>query len=110
MKPTKLTNEEKAFVDDKGDLVILEIIKGMSLEELRSFDIYTPKNMKHYSSLQVNWLKTEEHLIKNRQDHVGEVSELELIEDICKHHNGERYKVFYVLKYPDRVQRINEES
>jgi len=106
MIPQKLTPEELSFVTDKTDVIYLEIIKGMSLDELNSFNIYTPKDLLHYGKIQISWLQTEKHLIKNREGHDGEVSEEELISDMLHYHNGERFRVFYVLKYPNMVRRI----
>jgi hypothetical protein len=105
MKPIPLSKEEESFVTDSGDKIILEIIKGMSLEELREFDIYKAKSLKHYNDMQCTWLHTERHLIGHREGHKDEVSVEELIEDIHLHNNGERFRVFYVLKYPTRVER-----
>jgi hypothetical protein len=105
MKPTELREDEKVFVYDDGDRVFLEIIKGMSLEELRSFDIYGPRDVRHYNNIQLTWLTTEKHFIQNRAGHIGEVSNAELLEDIDKYHNAERFRVFYVLKYPNMVKR-----
>ena len=105
MKPIELRRDEKVFVYDDGDRVLLEIIKGMTYDELKSFDIYGPRNLSHYNNIQLTWLITEKHFIQNREDHVGEVSDNELLEDINKHHNAERFRVFYVLKYPSMVKR-----
>ena len=105
VKPQELTFEEASFITDDGDKILLEIIKGMSLEELRSFDVYVPKYMQHYTDIQCTWLCTEKHLLQNRDGCCREVSEAELIEDIDKCHNGERFRVFYVLKYPNMVER-----
>ena len=40
---------------------------------------------------------------KNRE--VSDVSEEELVEDIKKAHNAERFRVWYVLKFPHMVKR-----
>lgn len=109
MEPTKLTEEEISVVTnpDAGDFILLEIIKGMSLEEMHSFDVYTPIYKKHYMDIQMTWLNTEKYLLFNRPCNCkNEVPEELLIEDFEKNHNGERFKVFYVLKYPAMVKRI----
>ena len=112
MRPEKLTEEELGVVSsDAGDLIILEIVKGMCVEEMRSFDVYAPKYMKHYTDVQVSWLNAEKHLLKNRPCNCQkEVPEELLIEDFEKCHNGERFKVFYVLKYPSMVKRTEKEE
>lgn len=105
MKPEPLTEEEESLIKDDGDIILLEIIKGMSLKELRHFDIYKPDDMSHYCEIQCRWLHTEKHLLCHRNGKEREITEKELIDDICKCHNGERFRVFYVLKYPKRVTR-----
>ena len=107
MKPIALTDDEIKVVTnpDAGDLIILEIVKGMSINEMKTFDVYTPTYRKHYDDIQISWLNTEKHLLQNR----GEkriISEDELIEDFEKCHNGLRFRVFYVLKFPSMVKRI----
>jgi len=109
MKPQILNAEEINVVTnpEDGDLIILEIIKGMCIEEMRAFDVYTPLYLKHYADIQVSWLTTEKALLYNRPCNCHhEVPEELFIEDFEKCHNGERFKVFYVLKYPAMVKRI----
>ena len=109
MSPEKLTEEEVNVVTnpEAGDLILLEIIKGMTLEEMRSFDVYTAKYKQHYKDIQMSWLCTEKHLLYERPCNCHrEVPEELLIEDFEKCHNGERFRVFYVLKYPGMVKRI----
>lgn len=109
MKPERLTAEEIGVMTnpEAGDLIILEIIKGMCIEEMKAFDVYTPIYKQHYTDIQLGWLTTEKHLLYNRPCNCKhEVPEELLIEDFEKCHNGERFKVFYVLKYPAMVKRI----
>lgn len=110
MKPEALCQEEIAVVTnpEAGDLILLEIIKGMSVEEMRAFDVYTPIYKQHYIDIQLGWLTTEKHLLYERPCNChNEVPEELLIEDFEKCHNGERFRVFYVLKYPAMVKRLN---
>lgn len=109
MTPQRLTEEELEVVSsDAGDLILLEVIKGMCIEEMRSFDVYSPIDFKHYTKVQISWLRSEKHLLLNRPCNCQkEVPEELLIEDFDKCHNGERCKVFYVLKYPSMVHRLD---
>ena len=75
MKPKVLNDEESSLVFESGDEVFLEIINGMNLLELRSFDIYSPNDLMHYNSIQCSWLHAEKHLLSNRGDAFHEVSE-----------------------------------
>lgn len=109
MKPTRLTDEERSILENPGseDEIILEIIKGMEVDEMRRFDVYTPLDMEHYKNEQMKWLETEKSLLYERPCNCHhEVSEELLIEDFEKCHNGERFRVFYVFKYMSKVKRI----
>lgn len=109
MKPTILSKEEIEVITNPevGDLILLEIIKGMNITEMRSFDVYKPTCMKHYTNIQISWLTTEKYLLFNRPCNCKhEVPEELLIEDFEKCHNGERFRTFYVLKFPSMVERI----
>ena len=103
MKPTKLTLEERAVIHNPINIPYFEIIKGMNLKELRSFDIYKPNDLQHYLNRQKDWLNEEKHLIGHRLGHNRKVNDTELLNDFEHYHNGERFRVFYVFKFPDKV-------
>jgi hypothetical protein len=107
MEPKQLTLEELAVVHDKNEIPYFEIIKGMSLSELRSFDCYKPSNLKHYVEKQQEWLEEEAYLIGKRLGHNRKVSNEDLLADFEKHHNGERLRVWYVLRFPGLVENTN---
>ena len=106
MIPTKLSEDEMCLISnaESGDHILLEVIKGMSLIEMKGFDVYKPKYMKHYTDIQMKWLGTEKHILESCTGRSG--SGGEFIEDLRKHNNAERFRAFYVLKYPDMVIRI----
>lgn len=106
MNLVQLTDEEIAVLDDKSDIPLLEMIKGMECEELQQFDVYLPKFLDHYLFVQEKWLEKERYLISRRPGHPPEVDELELIADLEKHQNALRYKVWYVFKFPGMVERV----
>ncbi|MEM3113327.1 MAG: hypothetical protein QXI33_02795 [Candidatus Pacearchaeota archaeon] len=108
MKPERLSNAEIEIVDNPEDIPYLEIIKGMTLEEMKFFDCYSPKYIDHYNRKQNEWIKSEKHLIRNRPGHGEDVSPEELLEDMKHNHNALRFKVWYVFKYPGLVKRIKE--
>jgi hypothetical protein len=82
----------------------------MSLEEMSSFDVYKPIYLEHYNRKQRDWIDREMYLIANRPGHKTDFShdelQRELIEDMEENHNPLRFKVFYALKYPGFVKRI----
>lgn len=109
MKPVPLTQEEIDILanPEPGDIIILEQIKGMTVKEMREYDVYTPLDKRHYAEIQLGWLNTERHLLYERPCNChNEVPEDLLIEDFEKCHNGERFRVFYVKKFPSMVKRI----
>ena len=106
MKIKKLTDTELAIVDNLSDIVYLETIKGMNCDEMKSFDCYVPKDMRHYLRKQTEWISTERNLIGSRKGcSCYEINDEELLEDFNRCHNGERFKVFYCLKFPELVER-----
>ncbi|PIN89641.1 hypothetical protein COU57_05775 [Candidatus Pacearchaeota archaeon CG10_big_fil_rev_8_21_14_0_10_32_14] len=107
MRIKPLTPEEKAILDNPdADAPLIEIINGMTYEELKQFDQYTYKDRDHYMGLQRDlWFGKERYLISHRLGHDAEVSSEELVDDINAHKNGERYRAWYVMKFPNMVKR-----
>ena len=105
MTYVSLTDEEKRILNNHEDMPILERIKGMNSQELKSFDSYHPIDLTHYNKIQLEWVASEKYLIAHRPGHTGEVTPLELIQDMQINKNGERFRAFYVIKYPDRVKK-----
>ena len=102
-----LTREERAIVDDSDDVYILEQIKSMTPQELRVFDSYGPIDFSHYVGLEKEWLERAEYLIAHRLGHSLEVSDSELLEDVKENHLAERFRAWYVLKFPERTTRVH---
>ncbi len=105
MNLVQLTSEEIDVLEDRSDIPLLEMIKGMGCDELKEFDVYLPTDTDHYLGIQVGWLEKERYLISQRPGHSPEVDELELVEDLEKNRNALRYKVWYVFKFPGMVER-----
>jgi len=51
------------------------------------------------------WLDEERYLISTRPGHQGEVSDLELMDDVRENNNSERFMVWYTLMFPHMVER-----
>ena len=107
MIPKPLTLEELAVIHDPINVPYFEIIKGMSLAELRAFDKYIPTDMKHYMSVQVSWIEEERYLIGRRFHPARKISDEALMRDMEKYHTPERFRTFYVLKYPDKISPLS---
>ncbi|GEM_PF-6409096 len=112
MEVQRLTEDELRIVDNPEDVPYLEMIKGMSLLEMDSFKCYRPRYLEHYNRKQNDWLAREMHLIRARPGHPDNLShdalQQELVDDMVASHNGQRFKVWYVLKYPGFVERIEK--
>ncbi len=111
MIPQRLSEEERRIVEDPSDIIYLEIVKGMSVEEMSAFDCYRPKDFHHYTSIQKSWIQKEMYLIMARPGHDSNTThdslQGELAEDMISNRNGPRFKTFYVLKFPEMVERIS---
>ena len=98
---TNRITEEENLISDKSDIPILNDIKNMSKEEMESYSKYRIVDFKHYMKIQKVWLETEKWLLGIKVNHAP--SESEFVEDPYLVSNATRYRVFYVLKYPDKV-------
>ncbi len=67
-----------------------------------SFDSYIRLDLSHYALVTVNWLKTQEYLVEKCNGHKPTGSEL--AKEFSKL-NGSRHRVYYCLRYPDKVQK-----
>lgn len=107
MKPIRLTEEEKSILACASDEIYLEIIKGLEEDgSLKNFDCYIPCDLKHYDSLQEYWLGREKDFMSEKMERSP--SDLELIQDAEKNHNFERFRVWYVLSFPEKVKRVKD--
>lgn len=63
---------------------------------------YSVKNLKHYMALQVKWVEEERYFVGQKLGH--NPTDIELLNDWVKHKNPQRFRAFYVLKYPKKVK------
>ena len=101
-----LTPDEKKLISDHSDIPILSKIKKMDKKDLEKYNCYLIIDFKHFMKLQMEWLLTEKWLLGDRVKH--DPSDEELMNDPYLHENAVRYRVFYVLKYPERVKSKTE--
>jgi hypothetical protein len=76
----------------------------MTYEELAYYSKnYIVTDLDHYMGLQIHWLEEEKYYlgIKLGQNPTDE----EVIEAWVRHHNSERFRAFYILKYPEKSKR-----
>lgn len=108
MIPCSLTPAEASLVSDAKDLPYLEIIKGMNAAEFAAFSRYVLVDFRHYVQLQLEWLRTEKWLLGSKIQR--DPSTHDLLEDVHLLPNSERFRVFYVLKYPHMVRPLTPPS
>ena len=105
MVPVPLSEDELRMVQHPEDIPFLEIIKGMSQEELRSFDNYLLSDVMDYNRMQTEWVKTQTWLLGHKLDR--EPSVHDLVREMGETRSPLRFRAFYVLKHPDRVTPIS---
>ena len=76
---------------------------------VKRFDSCRPINFQHYMAEQWAWTTTEEWIVGQKvdctlsEDKKKKVKSKMFIEDFSRNKNGIRFKIFYCLKYPNRV-------
>ena len=102
-----LTEAEIDVLDNPSeeDLRILEGIKDLDYDTFqKEYDCYRPTDMQHYLSLEREWLQKEKYFLGIKEHHNPLIQEF--LEDISKSHIGEKFKAFYVEKFPEKVEKI----
>lgn len=69
---------------------------------LSSYEKYSPINLKHYLEIQIKWLERERNLLKTKLQH--NPTEEEFINYIENSKHSTKFRIFYCLKYPDKVK------
>lgn len=108
MKPKTLTVEQRGVLNGKSE-TLLELVNGMSVEELGCFDNYQCVDLSHYLRVQTGWLKEEMYLIGTRIGH--EPTQNELMDDIEIYNNSCRFRAYYTMRYPEKMihkERLGE--
>lgn len=100
-----LTPDELAVVADLDDALIIARIKRMPDRRLKRFDDLVPASeadLRAFHSLQLRWLRDEEYLLSTRLGR--KPSPRELFSDFADHHNGQRFRAYFALKYPQKMR------
>jgi hypothetical protein len=100
-----LTNDELALlVNHPEDNGLINRIKLMSKEKLAEFEHYRPKSLKHYNSLQMDWIETSRWLLGLKLGR--KPNDVECMKDYLTQ-NHYRFRAFYVTKFPELVERMD---
>ena len=100
-----LTAGELAVISDLSDALILARIKRMPPRRLKRFDDLVPSGeaqVKAYQALQLRWLRDEEYLLSTRLGRQPTARELFI--DFMTHHNGQRFRAYFAMKYPQSMR------
>jgi hypothetical protein len=100
-----LTKDELAVISNLHDALIFARIKRMSDRQLRRFDRLVPADdaqVRFYQSLQLRWLRDQEYLLGTRLGRVPTAREMFV--EFMTQHNGQRFRAYFALKYPDRMR------
>lgn len=100
-----LTPDELAVIGDLNDALIFARIKRMPDARLKRFDKLIPADeaqVRFYQSLQLRWLRDEEYLLGTRLGR--RPTQRELFVDFLKNHNGQRFRAYFAMKYPERMK------
>jgi hypothetical protein len=100
-----LTADELAVIADLADALLIARIKRMSGERLRKFDQLIPADdtqVRFYQSLQLRWMRDQEYFLTTRLGRAPTAREMFV--EFMNHHNGQRFRAYFALKYPDRMR------
>ena len=100
-----LTADELAVISDLSDALLFARIKRMPDRRLKRFDELIPADetqVRFYQSLQLRWLRDEEYLLGTRLGR--RPTQREIFADFLNNHNGQRFRAYFALKYPDRMK------
>ncbi len=103
---TVLSSSELAVLSDLADALVIARIHRYPPARLAHFDQYVPINaaeQKAYELAQVRWLKDAEYLLGCRLGRSP--THKELFGDFMRNRTGQRFRAYYVLKYPQRIRR-----
>jgi len=104
-----LSESQKSLIDNRNDLWKISFIGNLPAENQdtigRSFSI-KKNSWKHYAKAHRDWLSSEKYYLGNKLSH--EPNSEEFHDDMQKTHVCERFRLFYILTYPERVSMLDE--
>lgn len=82
-----------------------EIINRVDSMDNTTLDYYSKSfialDLKHYMKLQLQWMEEERYFLGIKLQRCP--TDIELLSDWITHRNPQRFRAFYVLKYPERI-------
>ena len=105
---SNLSSGQKAVVRDKEDLVYVAIVERIinhyqGIAIMLDMD-YSPVDQEHYNQLQSSWISDEMNLARIDLGHEPSHAEFKRHWELFR--NGLRFRLFYFLKYTDKMVGI----
>lgn len=86
-----------------SDSEIVTFIDSLSYDELNRYTKqYTPTDLSHYLRIQTRWLIDTEYYCGINLNKPP--SDIDVLKEWSESHNAERFRAFYVLKFPEKVE------
>ncbi|MDX2109431.1 MAG: hypothetical protein SFY80_04240 [Verrucomicrobiota bacterium] len=86
------------------DQAIIRQVDQFSSEDLDVFQAYCPVDLRHYNTLQLEWLRTEVYFLGCRLCHQPTCDDILTNPD--RPRNSRRFRAYYCMRYADRVYKV----
>jgi len=103
----RVLSTDELRVANLADALTIARIKRMSPQQLKRFDCYVPIDAaaRHaYDAAQMEWIRGGHYLLSTRLGRSP--TQAEVSADFNAHRNGQRFRAYYVMKYPQRMKPI----
>jgi GTPase SAR1 family protein len=93
---------------EADDIEIVNYVDSLSNKQLSHYSrCYTVKSLRHYVTIQYHWMEEAKYFAGLTLKH--NPTQMELVDHWNAHQNAERFRAYYIVKYPDRVNIIEPE-
>lgn len=86
---------------DTVDAEVLDRVDSLSPEEILSYRSIIPKDLKHYMTVQKAWIEADIYYLGCELQCKPSASQM--AERILNGPDSDRFRAYYVLRFPDRV-------
>jgi hypothetical protein len=96
-------------IENLAKMTFAEIAKNTSFAEKEEICAgYRATDLRHYNTIQTDWVSTAKYFLGMRLKHNPD--ELELLEDLENQHLFVEFKFFYILTNPTKIIKIGEDN
>ncbi|MEK6928369.1 MAG: hypothetical protein AABW65_00225 [Nanoarchaeota archaeon] len=101
-----LSPEHRAMISDKNDrwkVAFIDNIPYYVQKEIGyAFGVSDEESRKHYATMCSVWLHGEKYFLGEHLKR--EPTPLEIVNDVERFHIGERFRLFYILQFPEKMK------